>query len=380
MSIDHIHRRGMRRRRLVIAGLLLIVSIGCSQPGQAGEITRSAASCELRQVAASNAEFSRISGLAVDATGRVHVADAGALDVVVLSPDGSVTERRGRGGRGPGEFSDLSGIQLTRGDSILTLDRQLNRLTWFPLEGGEVRVLNLSQVSPFPPPFGVVQTGDGSLLVEYRQYYRADDDPADDADRRRSFRLLSPEGVLLRDSLLILPEPETHTIVRRGQIAMSTPNPFGRLAPWTLSPADQIVYGWGDSLAVDVYSLDGRKVGGFHQDVPPQPITPAELNTVIGRQPQDFHAALRAAAPATWPAFQQMVVDDRGSIWVGVTTPLGQPTLWQVFTPDGELLCTDSLPETTRIAAVREGRAYAIVLDDDDVPHVHVYAVAEVRR
>jgi hypothetical protein len=374
--ITHGFRAPVPRARTITI-LAVAAAAGCGRPGQAGEVA-GAGTCELVHVAtsAANAEFSRIAGLAVDSRGIVHVADVGVMEIVTLAEDGRVLYRRGRAGRGPGEFGDLSSIQATPGDSVLVLDGQQNRLSFFPPDAPHpARTLNLSQASSFPPPFGVARRRDGSLLVEYRQYYRGDDDPSEDAARRRVFRVLTHDGTLLRDSLLVLPEPETDVIVRSGGIGWSMPSPFGRAAPWALGAGDEIVYGWGDSLAVEVFSGTGERAGGFVHPHRPVQLSTADLGALTDGRREPFRSALRSAAPATWPAFQQLLVDDGGRVWLGVLGSLDEPTRWHIFQRDGRLVCSAALPRSVRPHQVRGGRMYAVTPDDDDVPHVVVYAV-----
>ncbi|WP_411278619.1 6-bladed beta-propeller [Gemmatimonas sp.] len=57
-----------------------------------------------------NASFGRISGLAVDATGRVFVADAQDQQIRVFSSTGASVARIGRNGSGPLEFKRLATI------------------------------------------------------------------------------------------------------------------------------------------------------------------------------------------------------------------------------------------------------------------------------
>jgi hypothetical protein len=60
--------------------------------------------------ASDDATFGRISGLAVDATGRVFVADWQDLRIHVFSPTGQALSKIGRPGSGPLEFSQLATI------------------------------------------------------------------------------------------------------------------------------------------------------------------------------------------------------------------------------------------------------------------------------
>jgi hypothetical protein len=372
----------IRRAALLLAAAALGGTSACGRGSEAGEpgSTRTP-SCAVTEVASSpaNADFSGISSLAVDSRGRIYVADAGVQQIVVLSEDAAPVRRIGRIGDAPGEFNDVSSLQVLPGDSLLVLDRQLNRVTLYaPNADRPARTVNLSAASPLPPPFALVGTGDGHLLGEYRDYYRGDDDPNRDIRRRRVFRLLGADGRLLRDSLLVLPEPETSIVVRRDGVVMATPSPFGRRSPWVLAPGDRIVTGWGDSLAVQTFSLDGRRMGGFSRPHRRVELTPGDLNAILEDEPEVFRAAVRQAAPEVWPAFQHLLVDDLGRTWVGVLTPRGEPTRWEVVDTAGRAVCGVDLPESMRIQVVRDDRVFVVATDDLDVPRVVIYQLAGV--
>lgn len=67
--------------------------------------------------------LARISGVAVDATGRIYVAEAAQNMILVYDRDGSFMGQIGRKGEGPGEFRWLEAVAVN-GTELFAADRQ----------------------------------------------------------------------------------------------------------------------------------------------------------------------------------------------------------------------------------------------------------------
>lgn len=81
--------------------------------------------------------FSRIGGLTMDSHGRLYVLQPMENEVTVINPDGSLHQRIGRRGQGPGEFMMAAGLGW-QADTLWVMDGLLQRLSWF-LDGDLVR-------------------------------------------------------------------------------------------------------------------------------------------------------------------------------------------------------------------------------------------------
>lgn len=98
----------------------------------------------------------RIAGVAANSR-VVVVADAFSCNLVVFSRETQAPLHRfGRCGNGPGEFKDLSSLQL-RGDSIVVSDLRGTRTRIVSLTGDELRRFELDTLA-VPTGFGVRQT------------------------------------------------------------------------------------------------------------------------------------------------------------------------------------------------------------------------------
>lgn len=80
-----------------------------------------------------------------------------------------------------------------------------------------------------------------------------------------------------------------------------------------------------------------------------------------------------AFAPDVHPLIDQLVLDDRGRVFVRRVVPAGENPIFDVFDRGGEYLGAVRLgfqPDTYRPPRIRNDRMYFLVLDSLDVPHV----------
>lgn len=98
--------------------------------------------------------------------GRLVVADRRQLHVIDTATAAATTI--GRDGEGPGEFRNLTAVAAWRGDSVITYDARLHRLSWF---GPDLAFARAVRWTPRPPfvsprrPLDALRPGDAGLYV-----------------------------------------------------------------------------------------------------------------------------------------------------------------------------------------------------------------------
>ena len=335
----------------------------------------------VREIAASpvSTEFTEITSLAVDSRGRIYVDDFGSGRVTVLSPEAVPLRTIGRKGSGPGEFQSIRGVQILPGDSLLVYDPSLGRVTVFPPDSGRAAyVVNLLRGGP---PFQVQRTrANDAFLAMYREPFRTTDRPSDHRERRDVLRVLSLDGAVRNDALLAFPSRAFLTVRHEGALHV-TPHPFGREGIYRLGPDDRVHYAWTDTLGVETHRLDGGRAGGFSAGFSAPRVTGTDVDSAIaGLTPwvqPIFRATLEDSLPERWPAVRDMLVDDRGRVWLSLATPSGEPPRWSVFDVSGARLGSVTLPAGTTARRVLGKRMYATRTNDMDVPQVVVFAIEE---
>lgn len=334
--------------------------------------------CSLAAVASSGPDLtlSRVEGLDVDSRGRIYVADPLQGGVMVLAPDGRLVRTVGRPGRGPGEFRYIRTVQVLPGDSLLVYDQELYRVSVFAPDSGKIAYgRDLASTSSGTPPNWVEKLpGQRALFATHRKPYDAGAPKADDRNPTQAVRLLEWDGRTRQDSVLVTPALQP-LVVRTGRAVGVASDPFARPGLVRLGPDGNIYYGWGDSLAIAIHSLDGRRVGGFSLPFVGPEITSDDVAAATEDMRQVFARALRSSHPERWPAFRNFVVDDQGRIWLGLLAPAGQPTRWTAFDNGGTPICSAALPRNVDVRLIRDGKAYAVATDEADVPQIRVYSV-----
>ena len=340
---------------------------------------------ELVEVSRSDpdADLSYVTSMDVDSRGRIYVGDWTNEQVTVFSPDGDILRRIGRRGEGPGEFRQVHIVQILPGDSLLVYDVALGRVSVFSPEADTVAyTVNLGAASRWSSPYWLRRARTQPLFVAaYTRSYSPTDDPSQEASRTDIVRLLTLNGSLHRDSVLLFPSKQ-HTVVRSEGSVFVLQNPFGRQGVLALSQGAKLLYGWTDSLVIYTYSLDGQLLGTLSYPYRPAPVTQQEIEDAASRgavfgNEQAYRVALRRQAPDRWPAFRDFAVDDQGRIWVSVLGPGGQSSEALIFSGVGQYLTSVTLPQANDLKIVTGEFAYAVAKDELDVPSIVVYRVTE---
>jgi hypothetical protein len=292
-----------------------------------------------------------------------------------------VVRRIGQRGEGPGEFGNVSGVQVLPGDSLQVYDVQLDRMTVFlPGSDSVAYTVNLAGRGGFAHYLERIP-GTDRLLGVYRKPFSTRDNPSDDDLRKDVVRLFTVSRQTVRDSLLVYPSPAS-LVLRAGGAVSVTSNPFGRQAIVRVGPDGRVYHAWTDTLAVRVTALDGQPAGGFALRAEAPEVTPRDVEAALagmGTRGARFRASLEEAAPRRWPALRNLVVDDGGRAWLSLPAPAGEPSEWLVYHPDGRFAGSAVLSPGTDIMRVAGGRVYAVQTDELDVPRLVAYRLDGLR-
>ncbi|HEX7049582.1 MAG TPA: 6-bladed beta-propeller [Longimicrobiales bacterium] len=377
---------------------MLLLAAGCvDQANQRSAVAASSSAgvteppgtCRVEKVATSSSEalFSDVVALAVDSNGRIYVADDDNPAITVLSDSGTIIRTIGRDGHGPGEFQHIRNVQVLPGDSLLVFDMGLSRLTVFrPASDSVAYVINLAATARLSPNDVQAAPQRRVFVLVDTEPLRPGDDPASDRERNQVLHVAGWDGSLLRDSILVAPASRPLIARQGGRIGVAAPYAFGRPGIVRVSRSGRIYYGYGDSLRIDIYSLEGQRTGGFVVPYERDPVSDADLEAAIPAYGDFFRKAVQESAPDYWPAFKRFVVDDHGRLWMaliadGQVTDRGaaaMPRIWTVMTEAGELVCRANLEERTEVVRVQDGRLYGVVKDDVDVPRIVIYRIVHL--
>jgi hypothetical protein len=314
--------------------------------------------------------------------GRIVVANAGSSELRFYDGKGRFKGVVGRKGGGPGEFKGLADVWALADDSLLAYDFRNDRISFFDPSGEFVRSFQLQSLTGGKSsPSLVAPFADGSLLISARTMFFS---PQTEGGLRRDSVLYlrcDPAGALL-DSVGWFPGPEWYVKSDEGIMAASS-RAFGR-SPVATASADAFYFGSSDSYEIARYDGNGqlqRLIRRTHESLD---VTPEDIESWIEERLADaddenqraFWEKLYADMPfpQTMPAYERLIVDDEGSLWVEeYRRPTDEQPRWTVFDAEGVMLGEVETPPEFQVFQIGSDFVLGRWTDDLDVEHVQLY-------
>ncbi|MBB4635129.1 6-bladed beta-propeller [Longimicrobium terrae] len=321
-------------------------------------------------------EFGRIVDVALDAGGRVWVADGLKNEIRVFSPEGRAVRTVGRKGGGPGEFLMLAGMDWDPAGRLWTVDGASARYSVWDTAGtlvAEHRRNIDTSISPWPLGFdhqgrlydvlGASEAGIGGVV--------------------RHDSLLQPLDTF---TFPVFVESAVERVSQTGdQRSVSRMVlPFAPTQLWVLDPNGSV---W---LAItDRYRIERHPMGGGIERVISRPVKSMAPNRLQResalRQLREMkkHGATvdPSKLPSTVPVLADFFAASDGHLWVRTTS--GGPSSYDVFHPSGTFLGQVRTPERllpSPAPVVRGDHMAGVVTDEDGVELVVVMRIIRPGR
>lgn len=330
-------------------------------------------------------EFQMVGAITPLGQGDIAIADIYAAEIRVFDTHGRHVRTMGRRGRGPGEFGGIFGLWRV-GDSLAAMDGA-GVVQLFGDDGRYVRTV------PRPSALGLRVTRIGYL--KNGSFIGFVLDPPEKLPRGRSTRLLTllrvdPDGSVERLTRF----PAMH-VVRQGTGTRPETVIYGpQMVAAVLS--DRVCLGFPD-VAYRFTCMDDHGktlVNVIRKAGRPRLVTSADKEIY-------FHLALDSANAgpenAEWRSqrrkssvfaermapFGRMVVSNNDELWVGPVLPAEwatfpnpvppEPTVWSVYSREGDWLSDVTLPARFRLVAVDGGRVIGLVLEPGGTETIVAY-------
>lgn len=334
-----------------------------------------------------DADLLRVTAILPRADGHFIVVNAGTSELRFYDNTGRRYAAVGRRGQGPGEYQRIQAAGWLANDSIAVFDPGARRISILNPTGEFVRSIALRP--PFEgggAPTSMVPLRTGTLLVGYSEIQRIAPQPTPIYFRQRVFEY-STTGVI-RDSTGWSLASSEHfvqaTVPNMGGVAYWN-LAFGRVM--TLRPDSATVLGGdGSDWTVERMMPTGAAVTRYRVLRAVASVTETDRadyrrSALEGTQGQQREVAERMARdmpfPARKPAYRRFEVDDAGHIWIERYPEHGEEqSLWLRIDTRGRETIAVRWPPRFRPLAFRRSFAYGVWRDDDDVEHVHVYAIS----
>lgn len=330
-------------------------------------------------------QFGNVAGIALDASGHIHVLDRQAAEVRVFDTDGAFLRSFGRPGGGPGELASPSALLLGAGDTIFLPDARNQRVQRFLVDGSEAGSFPVSPADGIPLEWRI--RPDGLLLEEVMTL------PAARAgvDQRRRLVLVRSGDGEIRDTVLEMPIGEAMEI-RNGQPRMTV---FAPEPMWTRLTDGRLAAGWNGQYRLEIRSLDGRVERIVHKPFERRPFEAADQRALreLLREHFEDNAPSQGTARMLqslsyadqYPVFASLFGGPDGTLWVqhARTVPelgledmaafnvraIGAST-WDVFDRDGQLLGTLGTPKGFQPMLAQGDYLYGVQPDELGVQYV----------
>jgi len=312
--------------------------------------------------------------------GRVAVAHGSAAEILLLGPDGSLLNRMGRSGEGPGEFERVGMTLWMPGDTILAFDWAAGRFSYFMASGEFVRSVRVpTEMLEAQDPNLTAALADGTLV--FNSWI-----PGMREDRIAESHLVASSSSLGDPRIL----GRVPTVACLGESDETCPidsfGPIGIVA----AGGGEVVHGFASDYSVRVFDPSGglHKMIRLNRD--PIPIDEEMLGRFrehVGENNFEWIENVlerRGGPPPALPHFKRIVVDDGGFIWLEESaTPSSTftgrgpyPTetfSWGIFDPDGLFLGRVEVPSRLEVHAIGPDYLIGIYRDEYDVETIRRY-------
>jgi hypothetical protein len=286
--------------------------------------------------------------------GRIVISNAGTGELRFFDPQGMHLWSAARNGQGPGEFGEFSSMRLWAGPrgTIVVSDNGNGRVNMFRSSGEFLSSARVDAVPGGRPPnildgfgdgtwlavrgVGVLAGAPGEIIRGSRQYFRynSNGQPAESLIEVQAppryvhnygdhthfpFIPLTPEAtVAVGRWWLFVGNGYTHQIERRR--LDGTLNSYIRWPDTDRRPSAAVYDRYREE------SLEGAR-------------------DQVQRRLYAHYYELDLPIPEYLPAYQSLLVDDEGNLWVeGYRLPWENRPRWEVFDPDGRWLGTVETP------------------------------------
>lgn len=333
-----------------------------------------------------------INDATVDEQGRVYLVDFRSQKIHAYAPDGSWLTSIGQEGRGPGEFETITAIQAENG-RVHVLDGRHLKIAVFEWQEDEVGLVDEFNIDMgqfnrqpgwvekaneqgwHPRPSGMDLDPDGRYLIRFTD--RSVPVNAVLEGRTTNVTRYDPDSRSFTDLDVMAFDWTGQVIVHEVEGGMSVYFGLGYKRDSRIAyRGGQWVYGWNEDFLLRIHDDDGQYIRAVYHSLPNKPLVKDDLLQLNADRGSQFEEMIRNdELPETWPAFQDVLLDRQGRIWVSRISEDPETMDWFILDADGELAGRAQLPSNVRVKYISGDALYAIEQDEDGLPFGRRYRV-----
>lgn len=193
-----------------------------------------------------------------------------------------LTNRLGRSGEGPGEFSDITNLQLISEDELMVYDRNLVRLSIFNINNhADFKTFKIDPEKSAQFPMDFFAGGTSTFYARTDQYFSDDYDP--NQKRISILQKYNSDGQFETDSLFIVPADEAF-VLRHKDIMSVKSNPiWGKKSIFRFTD-DRIYYAWGGKSQIEIYNTNGVLIENIELTLPQREILKEDQDEIVAHE------------------------------------------------------------------------------------------------
>jgi len=330
--------------------------------------------------------------------GAFLVEDNQTDELRLFDSTGGLVRLIGGAGSGPGEFRNLTELNVLPGDTFVTYDRRLYRISVFDPDGDLMKTVTLTREGEGRSTLALDAWGLGPERFLLHRLSPWDSSSSISLPRRdqRDAVLFPLDGVGDVDGSPIRFTGGYSVEGEHGDAG----SPFAN-RPIIAVNSGRLVYGSGLDYELTVSSdeLRARRIirwGGWKRPLTPEMLHDIRTQFETGweevraAQPDLVERLVEALfspeiLPDTLPVLGPAFLDGAGRLWVSRFIPSvftwGEEDSWHLLDVDGHPRARIQLPLDAQLVAVSGNRIALVIRDSLDVEHLRVYRIpaAELR-
>lgn len=293
---------------------------------------------------------------AVDNNGKVYRADKGRMQIVVFDANGLKIGTVGKPGKGPGEFLEITALFI-QNNKLVVYDSNMLRLTIFDIP--TLSLLKVQSLDPYnldiadeieiPHPRTIHSFKDNLYLTgfsvedhegrSYIEYYGMDEN-----GKIVSKKLVAQQRLLM------------HTGVLKNGSTGRTSLVFSTKGLLDVDDDGNIYQANTGEFLINIYNSKGVHQKSLYFPFKRAVFNKEEFESQLSSHIQSLYE--NVDYPESWPALQNLIIDDENRIWVSTIGDDKTVNEWWVLNTSGEILFKFTWPAKDKVVDIRNGMFY----------------------
>jgi hypothetical protein len=296
----------------------------------------------------------------VDAYGNVIRYNNTEELLQIFDENGGLVGSFGRKGRGPGEFVTVTALSVYDG-TLMVYDANLTRVSLFDIESRELaKTISLPyeswsiQETSDLFPRTLTLHPDGGFLIALRAM-------KEDESYYFNYYRMNEEGLISSEKIVETQNKATHIGRTKMGHNAGISLPFSHRGEIAVSDQSKIYHINTSQFLISKLNTEGEVEKAFYMPFTKDPL---EEQEVLGQYHPNMHPVFDDVDyPETWPALDQILVDDENRMWVSTIVDDHSIYKWHVISDEGKLLATLDWPREKEPISIRNGKIYTEFFD-----------------